>query len=81
MSGENKGNIIHLNKLDEFDLEAKAATDILRACKENDVQLSQRYEELLKLLQVPEVARSMFARLLEVKEIFSVEIKEFFRED
>lgn len=81
MSGENKGNIIHLNKLDEIDLEAKAATDILRVCKENGVQLSQRYEELLKLMQVPEVARSMFARLLEVRAIFSVEIKNFFKED
>jgi hypothetical protein len=81
MNRKNRDNIIPLNKQDEFDLEAKVGAEIYRVCLENDVYLSPRYEELLKLMQVPEVARSMFARLLEVKTIFSVEIKKFFRED
>ena len=79
-SGNNGGNIINLNKMDEFDMEAKAAGDIFRVCKENDVQLSKRYENLLKLLQVPEVARLVFIRLMELERIFYREIKEFFKE-
>ncbi len=61
-------------------MEAKAAADIFRVCKENNVPLSQRYERLLKQLQVKEVAGSMFIRLIEVETLFEGEIKEFFNE-
>ncbi len=60
-------------------MEAKAAADIFRVCKENNVALSLRYERLLKLLEVKEVAVSMFIRLFEVETLFEGEIKEFFK--
>jgi len=76
---QKKRKSIQLTAPDAFQWASKTAAEIIRVCKENDVELSPQYEKLIKLLQVPEVERSMLARLLEIERIFNDEITEFFK--
>lgn len=75
-------NIVRLNTaaaLRHWD--AKTAAEILRACKEKGVELPVHFEDLFKMLQVPEIAQSMLARFVEVKIIFKTRIKEYFSDE
>ena len=78
MIGKVRNNLIVLSNPADIVLHPKIAEDIFRVCEENDVPLSQRYKDLLKLLQVPKIAYSMSARLLEVERIFKKEVNEYF---
>ena len=73
------GNIIRLNKMDEYDMEALAAADIFRVLEENEVPLSPRYKELIELLQVPDFAKCIFAHMTALKRTLNLEIKDYFR--
>ncbi len=81
MKVKKEENVIFLNTASAIRYwDANKASEIYRACEEKGVELTEQFEELLKLLQVPEIAQSMFSRFLEVKIIFSPQIKEFFNE-
>ncbi len=62
-------NIIWLDE-NCIDKESITATYIIDLCKEKKIPLSSKFEELLTLLQVPHVARSMFTKLMECERIF-----------
>jgi hypothetical protein len=81
IKGYKHGNVIRLNKMDEYDMEALAASDIFRVLEENDVPLTPRYKELMDLLQVPEFARSLFAHMTVLKRVYHLEIKDYYKEE
>ncbi len=81
MKVKKEENVIFLNTASAIrHWDANKATEIYRACEEKGVELTEQFEDLLRMFQVPEIAQSMFARLLEVKIIFRPQIKEFFNE-
>ncbi len=44
-------------------------------CKEREIPIKDQYDELIELLQVPSVYQFVFAKLIECKYIFKVEIE------
>ncbi len=81
MRTKKKENVIFLNTATAIrHREANTAAEIYMACKKNSVELTDQFEDLLMMLQVPEIAQVMLARLLEVKIIFRPQIEEFFKE-
>ncbi|MFW9878540.1 MAG: helix-turn-helix domain-containing protein, partial [Candidatus Thorarchaeota archaeon] len=49
---------------------------IKKYCKEREIPLKEHYDELLELLQVPIIYQFVFAKLIECKNTFKVEIKD-----
>ncbi len=82
MNRNNRGQSDKIIWLDEncIDKESITAADIVNLCKEMNIPLSGKFKELLTLLQVPHVAKSMFTKLMECERIFKEEIAEYFGE-
>jgi len=48
---------------------------IKKYCKERNIPIKENYDELLVLLQIPGIYQLVFAKLIECKHIFKVEIE------
>jgi len=52
---------------------------IKKYCKKQKIPLKEQYDELLELLQIPAVYQFVFAKLIECKNTFKVELKDLMK--
>jgi len=52
---------------------------IKKYCKKHKIPVKEQYDELLELLQIPSVYQFVFAKLIECKHTFNVEIKDLLK--
>ncbi|MCP4219453.1 MAG: helix-turn-helix domain-containing protein [bacterium] len=72
-------NLLFLDTSEDSRFEEKSIQEQLKeSCKHRSIPVSEEYEELFELMQVPAVRDSVFFKLQETKRYLKNEIAEFF---